>query len=215
VGGRWTRREQIVQAARAAIEEHGPEALTGQIANVAGLARPNVYRHFPSKDALDFAVAHSVYREMAAVIQDQLRSSGTVMDCIRAPINAQVRWAQAHPNLYRFLVSRDFHRYLVSGDDGGRDALRRPVGTAFSIELAAAGEQYLSRFAQDPDAAEAIVIELAGLVDVSILRWLSWGSETSDQLVERLTADVWLIFDSYLRRRGVSLDPQLPLPPAD
>ncbi len=42
------RYEQILEAARTAIEEYGPDALTGQIAKHARLARPNVYRHFSS-----------------------------------------------------------------------------------------------------------------------------------------------------------------------
>jgi AcrR family transcriptional regulator len=66
------RYEHIVEAARTAIEEHGPEALTGQIAKRAGLARPNVYRHFSSKDDLDHAIALSAYQELRAEIRTRL-----------------------------------------------------------------------------------------------------------------------------------------------
>jgi hypothetical protein len=40
------RREGILEAARAAIEEHGPVHRLARSPNVLGLARPNVYRHF-------------------------------------------------------------------------------------------------------------------------------------------------------------------------
>src|SRR5262245_34625542 len=101
------RREQIRDAARAVIEEHGPEALTGQIAKRAGLARPNVYRHFSSKHDLHYAVACSAYQELRAEIRARLDQCGTPFDVIRAPIEAQVIWADRHQNLYRFLVIRD------------------------------------------------------------------------------------------------------------
>src|ERR1700730_7935625 len=100
------RRQQICDAARAVIEEHGPGALTGQIAKRAGLARPNVYRHFASKDDLDLAVAWGAYQELRAEIRTRLDCCGTPLDVIRAPIATQVIWAQGHQNLYRFLVSR-------------------------------------------------------------------------------------------------------------
>src|ERR1700737_4405339 len=54
--GREQRRRQIIDAAIAAIEESGPAALTGQIADKAGLARTHFYRHFASKEDLDLAV---------------------------------------------------------------------------------------------------------------------------------------------------------------
>src|SRR5437588_3390629 len=110
------RYEQIVEAARTAIEEHGPEALTGQIAKRAGLARPNVYRHFSSKDDLDRAIALSAYQELRAEIRARLDLRGTPLDVIRAPIEAQIIWADKHKNLYRFLVGRGqskFHRHTV------------------------------------------------------------------------------------------------------
>src|SRR5262245_4527203 len=94
--------EQICDAARAAIEEHGPEALTGQIAKHAGLARPNVYRHFASKRDLDHAIARRAYQELRAEIRTRLNLCGTPLDVIRAPIEAQVIWADNHQNLYRF-----------------------------------------------------------------------------------------------------------------
>ncbi|MGA6207258.1 helix-turn-helix domain-containing protein [Nocardia testacea] len=66
-----------MQAARELIEEHGPDAFTGQVAASAGLARPVVYRHFEGRDGLDHLVARSAYRELRAAILDRLIESGT------------------------------------------------------------------------------------------------------------------------------------------
>jgi AcrR family transcriptional regulator len=199
-GPRPTRRDQILAAARAAIEQYGPGAITGQIAEHAGLARPNVYRHFASKDDLDLELARVAYRELRAAITSRLDLCGTPLDVVRAPIEAQATWADEHPNLYRFLVSRGHRR---NRDDASRGA--------FAAELAAAGARYFPHFADDPDAAEATLVSIIGLVDASVLRWLDGRVENRDRLVDRLTSQAWLLIDHHLRELNVRLDPTVPL----
>lgn len=196
------RREQILDAARAVIEEHGPDALTGQIAERAGLARPNVYRHFASKEDLDLAVARSVYQELREKVRRRLDLCGTPLEVIRAPIAVQVWWAASHPNLYRFVVSHGYQRSARQ-----RQAARRD----FAAELAEAGGRYFPRFAENPDAAASIVVALGGLIDASILGWLGRGSEAPEQLIDRLTTQVWLIVEHHLHQIGVHVNPDLPL----
>lgn len=203
---RPARREQILQAARAVIEEHGPDALTGQIAERAGLARPNVYRHFSSKDELDLAVARSAYRELRAEVLKRLDLGGTPRDVIRAPIAAQAVWADTHPNLYRFLVSRGYQRGSHQRDAEGQD---------FMAQLADVGAHYFPHFGDNPDAAVAIVVGLTGLINASILGWLGRRAETREQLIDRLTTHAWLIIDHHLREIGVCLDPGARLRPND
>jgi AcrR family transcriptional regulator len=197
------RRERVLAAARAAIEEHGPGALTGQIAEYAGLARPNVYRVFASKDELDQALARSAYQELRTAIRAKLDPSGTPLEIIRAPIEAQVTWAAKHQNLYRFLVSRGYQRSSHEHTAERSD---------FAAELAAAGARYFPGFAEDPDAAEATLVALIGLIDASVLRWLSRRVGTRKQLIDRLTAQAWLIWEHHLREFGGQVDPAVPLP---
>jgi AcrR family transcriptional regulator len=198
------RRDEILAAARAAIEEHGPGAMTGQIAKRAGLARPNVYRHFASKDDLDLALARRAYKELRAAIRSRLVLSGSPLDVVRAPIEAQVNWAEQHPNLYRFLVTRGHQRTT----EGKRAAER----SDFAAELADAGARYFPGFADDPDAAEATLVATIGLVDASVMRWLDRHGENRDQLVDRLTAQCWLIIDHHLHELGIHVNPSHPLP---
>lgn len=197
------RREQIIKAARAVIEEHGPDALTGQIAERAGLARPNVYRHFASKDELDLEVARDAYEQLRAEILARMAQCSFPLDVVRAPIEAQVIWASKHPNLYRFLVSRGYQR------SGQR---RKSERRDFAAELAEAAAQHLPRFADDPEAAAALIVGLGGLVDASVRAWLSRRTETRKGLIDRLTLHAWLIVDHHLHGLGVHVDPELPLP---
>jgi AcrR family transcriptional regulator len=196
------RRDHILQAARAAIEECGPGALTGQIAERAGLARPNVYRHFASKEDLDLEVARTAYRELRAAIRGGLDLSGRPIEVVGAPIAAQVAWADSHPNLYRFLVCRGHQR-----------SVERPRGERgdFAAELAAAGARYFPHFADDPDAAEATLVAVIGLIDSSVMRWLDRRIGTREQLANRLTAQVWLLIDHHLHQQGIHVDPTVPL----
>lgn len=198
------RYDQIVEAARTAIEEHGPDALTGQIAKLAGLARPNVYRHFSSKDDLDHALARTTYRELRAKIEARLDLPGTPLEVIRALIAAQVNWADTHPNLYRFLVSHGYQR--------------RSQETVEHSELAAeittAAARYFPRLADNPDAIETMIVGLIGLFDASVLRWLSEPIGTREQLIDRLTAQAWLVIEDYLSGVSIHIDPVAPLSPA-
>lgn len=195
--------DQIVEAARNAIEEHGPEALTSQIAKRAGLARPNVYRHFSSKDDLDHAIARSAYQDLRAEIQTRLNLCDTPLDVMRASIEAQVIWAHKHQNLYRFLVSRGHQ---------GKLPHRTAERSHFATEIAKAAARYLPQLANDPDTTEATLAGLIGLLDASVLRWLTQPISTREQLIDQLTTQTWLILDHHLRKLGIHIDPAMPLP---
>jgi AcrR family transcriptional regulator len=200
------RYEQILEAARTAIEEYGPGALSGQIAERAGLARPNVYRYFSTKDELDRALARSIHSELRAAMQAHLDLPGTPIDVIHTLVAAQVKWADRHPNLYRFLVSAGYQR---------RSPQRTVQRSDFAAEINEFAAHYIPRLADDPDAAEATFVGLIGLFDASVLRWLNQPVGTREQLIDRLTAQAWLILDHHLREIGIQVDPAVAnMPPA-
>lgn len=202
VSGRELRRGQIIEAALSAIEENGPHALTGQIADKAGLGRTHFYRHFASKEELDLAVARHVHRELTAKIRLTLDVKGSPLDVIRAPVSQHVMWADEHPNLYRFLVNRHYRRSTEK---------TAPGSSAFASELAVAGARYFPRYGDDSDAADRNVAAIMGLIDASVLWWLDHRDSTRDELVIRLTRQTWLIIDDRLHELGTQLDPQVPL----
>src|SRR5947209_14864488 len=100
---RRERRLTIINAAIAAIEEFGPEALTAQIAEKAGVPRTHVYRHFDGKPALDLAVSTYVSNQIGEQIRAGLATRGSARAVIHASIDKHLGWIEAHPNLYRFL----------------------------------------------------------------------------------------------------------------
>ncbi|WP_051727429.1 TetR/AcrR family transcriptional regulator [Nocardia brasiliensis] len=195
--GRDERRRIIVDAAIAAIEEHGPDALTGQIADRAGLARSHVYRHFASKEELDLAVARRAYDDLKRQIRAALEIEGSPYAIIRAPIAEHVSWADEHPNLYRFLLERNYRH----GSDEPRVG-----GSAFAAEISAAATRYLPEFGADPLAADRLVVALLGLIDASVRWWLVHRGMTRNELIEQLATEAWLLLDHRLRGLGIELN---------
>ncbi|MDT4938220.1 MAG: hypothetical protein QOG80_1891 [Pseudonocardiales bacterium] len=203
---RRERRLAIITAAIAAIEEYGPDALTGQIAERAGVPRTHVYRHFDGKQALDLAVSRHVALQIAGQIRAGLATRGSALDIIRAAIGQHLGWIEAHPNLYRFLAA---HAYAVN-------ATGSPVvddaKAAFAHELTALFAGYMRAFEADPSPAERVIVGVVGMVDATAAWWLDHRELRRDELTAELSDHVWLIIDRTARAGGLELDPQAPLP---
>jgi AcrR family transcriptional regulator len=203
---RRERRLAIINAAIAAIEEHGPDALTGQIAERAGVPRTHVYRHFDGKQALDLAVSRHVAMQIGEQIRAGLATRGSALDVIHATIGEHLGWIEAHPNLYRFLAA---HAYAVNatGSPTVDDAK-----TAFANELSALLAGYLRAFQVDSAPAERVIVGVVGMVDATAAWWLEHREVDRDQLTAELTEQVWLILDRAARELGLQIDPTAPLP---
>jgi AcrR family transcriptional regulator len=202
---RRERRDAIIAAAIAAIEAHGPDALTGQIADMAGVPRTHVYRHFDGKQALDLAVSRHAAREIGEVIRAGLATRGSALGIIRASINEHLSWIEAHPNLYRFLAQ---HAYAVGATGSAADDAK----AAFATELTALLQRYMSVFGVDTAPAERVIIGVVGLVDTTAAWWLEHRDISRDELTAELADEVWLIIDRTATRLGLALDPHAELP---
>jgi hypothetical protein len=193
--------EQVLVVARGAIDQDDPGALP--MSAERWLVGAN--RLFPSQDDHDLAVARAANQELRAEIRARLDVGHSSLNLIRAPIAAQVMWAEHHQNLYRFLVGSGYQR-----SSRWRPAQRRD----FAAELAEAGARYIPRFADDPDFACVTLIAVIELVDAWVLRWLSQPTETREQLINQLAAKAFLIIAHRLRQIGVEVDCGVPLPRA-
>src|ERR1700742_2452805 len=94
---RRRRRAAIIDAAIMAIEEYGPDALTAQVAEKAGVPRTHVYRHFEGKQALDLAVSRQVARQIGESIRAGLATPGSARTIIGGAIDQHLAWVEAHP----------------------------------------------------------------------------------------------------------------------
>ncbi|GAA0470856.1 hypothetical protein Ade02nite_34090 [Paractinoplanes deccanensis] len=180
-------RDRIVAAAVRAIEEHGGDAGLAVIADLAGLPRPHVYRHFTGKDELDRAVARHAAKTLGAWIRPSLTVRGTPPQVIEGLITRVLQWAAEHPNLYRFRVRL-----------GPGEAVPQLTGA-------------LAAYLGNDGPPEHVVAGVIGMVDASVLWWF----EHRDQIDQRalsasLSAQVWLLLSAAL----TTLDPAAALTPS-
>ena len=109
------RRQAIIDAAIAVIEEHPPGTTihVQQIAERAGLARPALYRHFTDRADLDRAVQEQAIGQLLAELDPGVILQGTVEQVILRIVETYVTWAGDHPALHRVAVRE------ATGADGG------------------------------------------------------------------------------------------------
>ncbi|HJQ06117.1 MAG TPA: TetR/AcrR family transcriptional regulator [Nocardioides sp.] len=190
------RRTALVRAARDAIEELGPGVGMAQIAERAGIRRPNVYRLFASKEQLDREVARQASKELLSHVRPQLTSTGLRYDVVRAMIDQQFGWAAQHPHLYRFVTAQR-QAITLQGDRGGRPQfLSEIVDTTTAHARRVVGDVAVP-------APDAVLASLMGMVDAGTLWWLDHHDETQSQVVDRLARQVLLVLEDVLTSVGI------------
>ncbi len=79
-------------------------ASVAAIAEQAGVCKANVFHHFPSKEALYFAVIKEAAAAHAAYAEDLFRASGTSADKVRSLVDFGVRHLLADPQRARLIL---------------------------------------------------------------------------------------------------------------
>jgi AcrR family transcriptional regulator len=134
-GGLSPRAQEIVAAARALLEEEGPDGLSmRRVADRLGIRAPSIYKHLADKQALENALVSAGFEELASVFGAALESD----DRLGALAVAYRRFALEHPHLYRLMTDRPLQRERL--EPGVEDRAAAPVGEV----------------AGDPDLARAV-----------------------------------------------------------
>jgi AcrR family transcriptional regulator len=178
------RRAALLDAADRVISATGPAATMTAIAAEAGITKPILYRHFEDK-------AH-LYRSLAdryvSYVLDDLRNGqavpGTPRDRAREVIDTYLRFVEANPQIYRFLMQ-------CPADVGGAPTvvsafLRRigsEIGDLLRDDFGLAGE--------DARIAEAWGQAVAGMLSVACDWWLVEQSLSRERFVDRLVTLLW------------------------
>lgn len=104
-------RADILAAAAALIEETGSEqsVTLREIARRIGIAAPSIYEHFPSRDAIVYAVIDDCSSELRTMVEQALDSQPGPSGRLRAGCAAYLRFADQRPGQYRVLFSRYQH----------------------------------------------------------------------------------------------------------
>lgn len=183
-------------AAVEAIDEVGPHVGMSQIAERAAIPRPNVYRHFASKEQLDAEVTRFAATELIRRVRPNLSRAGTPYEVIRGVVAPSVAWAAEHPNLYRFLAAQQQTKALHRARMGR---------TRFLNELVEAMRSYLRATEATQEPPDVVLASLMGMVDASIVWWLDHQDSTEDELVDRLTRQIAAVLIETLAEIGIEI----------
>lgn len=162
------RKAQIVAEVLRLADEIGPDRLsTTDVARAVGLSQPAIFRHFPTKGALWFAVAEDIaarLRQNWAAAEAQTTEPSKRLQAL---IEAQLTAIARTPALPSILFSRE----LQVDNTALRDVFRELLATFHGRLVAALRDQQASGDLRSDVAAEDVAMLLTSLVQGVAIRW--------------------------------------------
>lgn len=163
--GERLRAELVAAAIELLLEPQAlPTPSLRAIARACGVAPSAVYMHFPSQDALNYAVTEELFGRLRQALDAAVPAEGTRADRLRSLVDAYLTWAENHPGAYQLLFERP-DPPIESGTGPGLDLLDRLT------DLLPAAEKF-------PDLALRVWCALHGVVSLRIHKPTApWTSE--------------------------------------
>ena len=187
---RADRRAELVEAAVAAIDDHGPAASIAQIAASAGVSKPVLYRYFEDKDDLYRAVgwwgAHQVIEGLTPVL---------IRERVERGSSAYLTLIARHPNVF----------FLLLEHPGGQDPLADGKELVAQTLSRALGDG-LTELGVDSGGAEPWAYGLVGLGLATGEWWLRRRTMSKAAVSRHLSQFVWHAFEGVAREHGVRVD---------
>ncbi len=101
---RRDRHAELVTAAIEAIVRHGPDVDMAQVARVAGVSKPVLYRYFADKAQLWRAVGERIAAGVVDAVTPAIARVREERPLIAATIDAYLAAIESNPELYRYLM---------------------------------------------------------------------------------------------------------------
>lgn len=192
---REARRTELVAAAVAAIDTHGPTASIAQIAASAGVSKPVLYRYFADKDDLYRAVGQWGADQVAQAVVPALLAPEPMRDKVYRACSEYLALLADHPQVFLLLIE---HR---SADDPLADGKEQ-----IATNLAKLMGDTLRRLDVDAAAAEPWAHGVVGMGLAVGEWWLRRDIMTRESASDYLAAFLWNAFSGFAADHGVELD---------
>ncbi len=191
---REERRATLVAAAIEAIDAHGTGASIADIAEVAGVSKPVLYRYFEDKDDLYRAVGKWAADEVLRILLETLFADTDPRTKINAGCEAYLRFISQHPKVFFLLVE---HR---TSDDPLRDG-KELIAAALARTIG----DYLGARGFQTAGAEPWAHGVVGLGLAHGEWWLRRHTMSRKNAAKYLADFIWHAFDGTAREQGVTL----------
>jgi AcrR family transcriptional regulator len=164
---RTERREQLLDAARTAFVHTGYHATAmDDIAERAGVSKPVLYQHFPSKLDLYLGLLDQQAHTLVDLIEQALQSTEDNEQRIAATVDAYFEFVDTPDGAYRLVFESD----LVAEAD-----VKRRVEAVTDACAGAVAEVIQEDTGLDADQAFLLGVCLAGMAQACAARWVALG----------------------------------------
>ena len=191
---RQARRRQLLRAAREIFVAQGYHAASmDDIAERAGVSKPVLYQHFPSKQELYVALLDEAAVALVDTVQQALRGTTDNRERVRRTVRAYLEFVNGD-GVHRLVFESDLRADPVVAARVER-MMRDAVGEIARTIGADTGVAY--------EEAQLLSVGLAGMAEVAARWWLTERDDTGislDQAADELSRLAW---------RGISGYPKL------
>jgi AcrR family transcriptional regulator len=189
---RRERRAQLLDAARTAFVTQGYHAAAmDDIAERAGVSKPVLYQHFPSKQDLYLALLDESVESLTGAVREALESTEDNRERVAAAIRAYFDFVDDPDGAYRLVFESD----LVNVDEVRRRVERADEMCAAQVAVVIAADTGLSE-----NEAMLLATGLTGMAETAARRWLRNRRALPKEVAAALVQDlIW---------RGISAFPR-------
>jgi AcrR family transcriptional regulator len=174
----------LVAAASEAIVQFGPDVDMAQVAAIAGVSKPVLYRYFADKAQLWTAVGERMAQIVVDSVAPAIAQVGAERELVATTIDAYLTVIETHPDLFAFLM----HRANAPGVPHVFASSARTVATSLARVI---GDR-LRAVGLDAGGAEPWAYGMVGLAQ-SVADWWILHSRPMSRaaLTEYLTTLLW------------------------
>ena len=192
---RGARRKQLLLAAQDVFVAQGFHAAAmDDIADRAGVSKPVLYQHFPSKRELYLALLEQHVDELTVRVAEAMEGTDDNRERVNGAVGAYFDFIDAEGEAFRLVFESD-----LRNDDDVRAVVDR--GTRACVEAIA--EVIAADTGADRERALLLASGLTGLAENSARWWLpSKGSVSRDEAVSLMSALAWRGISGFPRIDG-------------